>query len=466
VKRNLFVLFVLSIFIVAPSFAATKFKDVPDSHWASSSVYDMVRMGITKGYPDGTFRGDKSISRYETAVFLSKLSKSISIESVNADLASLKSDVLALKKQKEASVFYGNYEGDWKIANLVSSIGGYKATVSSYRLISGVKQKINENTDVDINLDTEDYGYYNDGTVSLESLAANLLVIDSKIKLNLADLGFNNPVTLQLTYGPGPKKRSLDPTHAIPSDIGYVYWRPHTGIKAYTNLWGFDISGGYIALDNNTTGKINTSQFTGTINYKIGNVPWLNEIKLDATGDYVFTGMYNRPDCRNTRASLTLAAPLGSKIDAEGKIAGGGSTQSSLMVAGKLDLKDVWDTGTVATLQFSKIGATFIDPNFTAQEFYFTGVDPFNRVLETGTVNLGGKVAQMLDPNFTLVGKGEITLNSNYQYDTTKGKLTAEGGISYAIAPNTSLDAMYRIYQDKSVSDTSDLASLGLNYNF
>lgn len=452
--------------IALPSFSAVEFKDMPNDHWAASSVYDLVTLGVTKGYPDGTFRGNKSLSRYETAVFLSKLTKAIAGEDVKGDLKSLKDDVLTLKKQKEALAFSGSYEADWKIGNLMSQSGGNRATVANYRFVSYANQKISDNASVNVSLDTLDFGYLNDGTISAESLATNLLAVESKLSLDLSAAGLEKPLAINVSFGPGPKKHTADPTNAVPSDIGYVYWRPRTGITANTSLGGLDVSGGYLALGTNITGRINTSQITGTMAYQLGQVPWLTTLNFDATGDYIFNGTINRPVNRNIRGALVINAPINEKLAAEGKMALGGSAQSRWMLAGKVKLNDVWDTGTVATFQFSKIGSEFIDPNFSSEEFYFAGVDAFNRALINGTVNLGGKVAQQLAQDFTLIGRGQLTLNSDYRYDTAKGKLTAEGGINYAIAPSTSLDALYRVYQDKSASDTSDLAALGLNYSF
>lgn len=56
------------------SAATTKFKDVPASHWASSSIEAAVKKGYFKGYSDGTFRPNANISRAEFAVLMSRVS--------------------------------------------------------------------------------------------------------------------------------------------------------------------------------------------------------------------------------------------------------------------------------------------------------------------------------------------------------------------------------------------------------
>lgn len=46
------------------------FPDVPKGHWAYDFVKDLSDKGYLVGYPDGTFKGDKSMTRYEFATAL------------------------------------------------------------------------------------------------------------------------------------------------------------------------------------------------------------------------------------------------------------------------------------------------------------------------------------------------------------------------------------------------------------
>jgi len=45
----------------------TLFPDVASSHWAYEAVSDLSRRGLVEGYPDGTFGGDRLLTRYEFA---------------------------------------------------------------------------------------------------------------------------------------------------------------------------------------------------------------------------------------------------------------------------------------------------------------------------------------------------------------------------------------------------------------
>ena len=45
----------------------TMFPDVPENHWAYEAVAAMAKSGLVKGYPDGEFKGDRTMTRYEFA---------------------------------------------------------------------------------------------------------------------------------------------------------------------------------------------------------------------------------------------------------------------------------------------------------------------------------------------------------------------------------------------------------------
>ena len=45
----------------------TLFPDVSSNHWAYEAVSDLSRRGLVEGYPDGTFGGDRLLTRYEFA---------------------------------------------------------------------------------------------------------------------------------------------------------------------------------------------------------------------------------------------------------------------------------------------------------------------------------------------------------------------------------------------------------------
>ena len=53
--------------------AANPFSDVNPSDWAYQAVADLSEQGIVEGYPNGTFEGQKNITRYEMAQIIARL---------------------------------------------------------------------------------------------------------------------------------------------------------------------------------------------------------------------------------------------------------------------------------------------------------------------------------------------------------------------------------------------------------
>ncbi len=52
--------------------AANPFSDVPADHWAYDAVSRLAADGVIEGYGDGTYRGDRAITRYEMAQLVAR----------------------------------------------------------------------------------------------------------------------------------------------------------------------------------------------------------------------------------------------------------------------------------------------------------------------------------------------------------------------------------------------------------
>ena len=55
------------------AYAANPFSDVSTDHWAYQAVADLSAQGVVEGYPNGTFQGEKHITRYEVAQIVARL---------------------------------------------------------------------------------------------------------------------------------------------------------------------------------------------------------------------------------------------------------------------------------------------------------------------------------------------------------------------------------------------------------
>ncbi len=59
--------------VAAPAFAANPFSDVPMNHWAYDAIESLAAKGILEGYPNGTYRGGRTMTRYEIACMVARL---------------------------------------------------------------------------------------------------------------------------------------------------------------------------------------------------------------------------------------------------------------------------------------------------------------------------------------------------------------------------------------------------------
>ena len=71
-KKSLVLAMAMALGVSATAFAANPFSDVPAGHWAYGSVAKLAAAGIVDGYPDGTFKGDNLMTRYEMAQIVAK----------------------------------------------------------------------------------------------------------------------------------------------------------------------------------------------------------------------------------------------------------------------------------------------------------------------------------------------------------------------------------------------------------
>lgn len=64
---------VLALVLTTVVVSANPFSDVPFSHWAYDAVNKLAAKGIIQGYPDGTYKGEKHVTRYALAMIVAKM---------------------------------------------------------------------------------------------------------------------------------------------------------------------------------------------------------------------------------------------------------------------------------------------------------------------------------------------------------------------------------------------------------
>ena len=87
-KKSFVAALALSLGVTASAWAANPFSDVPAGHWAYGSMSKLAAAGVIDGYPDGTFQGDKLMTRYEMAQIVARaMAKGANVDRLAAEFA-------------------------------------------------------------------------------------------------------------------------------------------------------------------------------------------------------------------------------------------------------------------------------------------------------------------------------------------------------------------------------------------
>jgi len=73
-------LLVALLALAVPALAQSPFSDVPMDHWAYQAVDTLTKAGLIEGYPDGTFRGNQPMTRYEFAMLIARAMQSKALQ--------------------------------------------------------------------------------------------------------------------------------------------------------------------------------------------------------------------------------------------------------------------------------------------------------------------------------------------------------------------------------------------------
>ena len=72
-KKVLAIAAVAALTAGVSAYAANPFSDVTPNDWAYQAVEDLSEQGVVEGYPDGTFKGERNITRYEMAQIIARM---------------------------------------------------------------------------------------------------------------------------------------------------------------------------------------------------------------------------------------------------------------------------------------------------------------------------------------------------------------------------------------------------------
>ena len=162
------------------AYAANPFSDVTADDWAYQAVSDLSAQGVVEGYPDGTFKGERNMTRYELAQIVARLMA--------------KEDQLNAEQQATLDKLAGEYADELanlgvRVSNLEKKVGnlywsgdarmryqdkGNNADAWNGRIRLNVKGQVNESTYVQGRfLNEMDFKGNGDSTTSMDQLYVN-----------------------------------------------------------------------------------------------------------------------------------------------------------------------------------------------------------------------------------------------------------------------------------------------------
>ena len=159
------------------AFAANPFSDVQPSDWAYQAVEQLADEGIIIGYPDGTFGGERNITRYEMAQMVAR--------------AMAHEDMANAEQQAQINRLANEFASELnslgvRVTNLENRIGNVKLTGDARVRWAGTEDnekfdmrarlnfnaKVSDSTSVFAQLSTGNFGFdKDDATLSVDELS-------------------------------------------------------------------------------------------------------------------------------------------------------------------------------------------------------------------------------------------------------------------------------------------------------
>ena len=354
-KKSLVLAMAMALGVTASAYAANPFSDVPAGHWAYDSISKLAAAGVIDGYGDGTFGGDKLMTRYEMAQIVAKaMAKGANVDKLAAEfadelenlgvrVANLEKKADNVKITGEVRFRYVNQDG----AMLRQDYGeGYRVLGNASNHVADLRSRIwingminddwtytgmLENTqDLSDNAGNEDTKFqraYVDGKLGGMAVRAgryNLVIADGNIYDTRAD-------GLELSYGNKVKVKGF--AGKATDDITVVPFMINDGINTETGditnggkYWGLAVEGelakglkataGYTQFKDMGTGFVESlhapSDFYGKTD--IDNGIWHAGLSYDI-GHFNLSAMYLKGDLSADKFNVMADGEINKDID-------------------------------------------------------------------------------------------------------------------------------------------------------
>ena len=249
------------------AYAANPFSDVTADDWAYQAVSDLSVQGVVEGYPDGTFKGERNMTRYELAQIVARLMA--------------KEDQLNAEQQATLDKLAGEYADELanlgvRVSNLEKKVGNISWSGDArMRYINNAKTNDKDVWDGRLRLTVK--GQVNDATYVQGRIATNMYFKDAG-----TDDGNTTMERLFVNHSFGEKTSVVLGRQDLTVFGGLEYDDAFDGAKLAYNDGKFDA---YAAFGQLNAGKFDSEDAAfGGLGYDFG-VAKLNAAYFNFTGD-------------------------------------------------------------------------------------------------------------------------------------------------------------------------------------
>jgi len=232
IASALFVVMAFTLILSLPVLA-DPFSDVPQDHWAYDAVQMLEEKGLVEGYPDGLFKGDRAMTRYEMAMVVARVIAKL--EQVQASIPQIPDlSIYATKSDLETiNKLLKEYKSELdalgvRVNNIEETVGKLTARVEELERVkvSGNFQNIAANIGIDERNTLGDYGpgWPTTHVVmgDIDRFMGSTLIYNTQQSTGLAPQGFAiaNPVGSGYYYNGSDSQYTTIPYNAAPNQVG------------------------------------------------------------------------------------------------------------------------------------------------------------------------------------------------------------------------------------------------------
>ena len=345
------------------AYAANPFSDVSTDHWAYQAVADLSAQGVVEGYPNGTFQGEKHITRYEVAQIVARL---LAQES-------------QLNAQQKATVEKLAAEYADELNNLGVRVSNLENKVGNVRWSGDARVKFERHVKTDTEAKKDSY----DGRVRL-NLAAQAnpqVTVKSQLEADMdfkkdADFGKVAVNKLHAEYAP-VAGLTIDAgrTDATLGN-GAFYDSDFNGVVASYDMGKFDVQAGYgrfVSADKTAAFKVKAAaadkkDVDGAFNFDKDSEAWFAQGHAKVMDKVTLGAFYTHFAKKEATKDANEFAGVNANVQLTDALSLDGEYVRSLNLVKDADHKSaLWTAGATYDFGMAQLGVHYYDVERGAQ---------------------------------------------------------------------------------------------------